>query len=92
MPWVVTANFTDDGAVAYRRADGTWARALGEAGLLDSEATAKEVATTASQREQREISDAYPIEIAVEAGIFFPQSARERIRATGPTIRVRRPD
>ncbi|HEY4180906.1 MAG TPA: DUF2849 domain-containing protein [Kofleriaceae bacterium] len=92
MFWVVTANFTEDGAVAYRRSDGTWARALAEAGLLDSEAIAKELATTATQREQREISDAYPIQIDVENGVILAQSARERIRANGPTIRVRRPD
>ena len=90
--WIVTANFTDDGAVAYRRADGTWSRSLADGGLIDSEATAKEHAASAAQREQREISDPYIIEVAVENGAYLPQSARERIRANGPTIRVRRPD
>ena len=36
MFFIVTANFTDDGAVAWRRADGTWSRAIAEAGLVDS--------------------------------------------------------
>lgn len=90
--FIVTANFTDDGAVAWRRADGTWSRAIAEAGLVDSEANAKALAATAAQREQREVSDPYVIEVAVDGGVIQPQSARERIRANGPTIRIRRPD
>ena len=61
MFFIVTANFTDDGAVAWRRADGTWSRAIAEAGLVDSETNAKEHAATAAQREQREVSDPYVI-------------------------------
>jgi sulfite reductase (NADPH) hemoprotein beta-component len=90
--WIVTANFTDDGAVAYRRANGTWSRALADAGLIDSETNAKEHAAASAQREQREVSDPYVIEVAVTDGVIHPQSARERIRANGPTIRIRRPD
>lgn len=89
--WIVTGNFTDDGAVAYRRADGTWARRLAEAGLLADEAIATGHATHAAAHEQREIASAYPI--AVRAGATIdPLTARERIRATGPTIQIRRPD
>lgn len=90
--WIVTANFTETGAVAYRRADGTWSRVFAEAGVLDSEANAKEHVATAAQREQREVSDPYVIDVAAEDGVIQPQSARERIRANGPTIRIRRPD
>lgn len=90
--WIVTANFTEDGAVAYRRADGTWSRVFTEAGVVDSEANAKQHATTSAQREQREVSDPYVIEVAAVDGVIQPQSARERIRANGPTIRIRRPD
>jgi sulfite reductase (NADPH) hemoprotein beta-component len=90
--WIVTANFTEDGAVAWRRSDGTWARAFADAGVVDSEANAKELATTATQREQREITDAYVVPVRALEGAVELQSARERIRANGPTIRIRRPD
>lgn len=90
--WIVTANLTEDGAVAWRRSDGTWSRAFADAGVIDSEANAKDLATTATQLEQREITDAYVIQVrAVDGAVELP-SARERIRANGPTIRIRRPD
>lgn len=89
--WVVTGNFTDDGAVSWRRADGTWARTLTEAGVVD-EATATAQAAHAKAAEQREICDAYGIAVLVEAGVIDPLTARERIRANGPTVRLRRPD
>lgn len=90
--WIVTGKFTDDGANAWRRADGTWSRAIGEAGLLDDEATGKAQAAAAIANEQREISDPYVIEVHAADGVIDPLTARERIRANGPTVPLRRPD
>lgn len=90
--WVVTGKFTDDAANAWRRADGTWSRDLQEAGLVGDEATAKTHVANAVANEQREISDPYVIEVHADGTTIDPLSARERIRATGPTIRIRRPD
>ena len=90
--WIVTGNFTDDGAVAWRRADGTWSRRIADAGLLDDEATASAHAAHAVAHEQRELASAYPIAVHGETGTIIPLTARERIRATGPTISFRRPD
>lgn len=90
--WVVTGKFTDDGANAWRRADGTWSRRLDEAGLLDDEATGKALAQAAVAHEQREISDPYVIEVHASGGTIDPLTARERIRANGPTVPLRRPD
>jgi uncharacterized protein DUF2849 len=90
--WIVTANFLDDGAVAWRRADGTWSRKVAEAGPLPDEATARTYVASAIAREQREVCDPYPIEVELAGGVITPLSARERIRANGPTIRLRRPD
>ncbi|MBA3398173.1 MAG: DUF2849 domain-containing protein [Deltaproteobacteria bacterium] len=90
--WVVTASFTDDGSNAYRRADGTWSRALAEAGLLTEEATGKVHAAQAVADEQRLISDPYVIEVHASDSKVEALSARERIRATGPTVPIRRPD
>lgn len=88
---IVTANYTVDGAVAWRRADGTWTRQLAEAGLLDA-AAATAAAATAKLAEQREISDPYVIEVHADGATIDPLTARERIRANGPTIQLRRPD
>jgi hypothetical protein len=90
--FVVTAKFTDDGSNAWRRADGTWSPRIEEAGLVADEATAKAQVASTVANEQRQISDPYVIEVFADAGKIDPLSARERIRATGPTVRVRRPD
>lgn len=90
--WVVTAKFTDDGANAWRRADGTWSRGLADAGLVADEATAKAFAAHTVAKEQRLISDPYVIEVHASDGKIDALSARERIRATGPTVPIRRPD
>lgn len=90
--WVVTGKFTDDGANAWRRADGAWSRRLDDAELLNDEATGKAYAAAAVAHEQREISDPYVIEVHAASGTIDPLTARERIRASGPTVPVRRPD
>lgn len=90
--WIVTGNFTDDGAVAWRRADGTWSRRIAEAGLLDDEASAKAIAATSHANEQREICDPSGIEVHVTGSAIDPLTARQRIRANGPTVPLRRPD
>jgi hypothetical protein len=89
--WIVTGNFTDDGAVAWRRADGTWSRRIAEAGLVD-EPTAKALAAAAIAHEQRELCDPYGVEVRVDGDTIDPLTARQRIRAHGPTVRIRRPD
>ena len=88
--WVVTGKFTEDAANVWRRADGTWSRDLQQAGVLGDEATAKSIAAAASANEQRKITDPYVIEVFSEAGTIDPLTARERIRATGPTVHTRR--
>ncbi len=90
--WIVTGNFTDDGSVAYRRADGTWSKRLADAGLLADEATAKHHALAAVATEQRLISDPYGIEVYADGTTIDPLTARQRIRANGPTIPIRRRD
>ncbi len=89
---VVTARFLADGAPVYLKADGTWGRALQEAQLFPAERADTE-AVMRAKTEQRLVADPYTIKVLVESGGFIDAlSARERIRATGPTVRVRRPD
>jgi hypothetical protein len=90
--WVVTGKFTEDGSNAWRRTDGTWSASLADASLFADEAGAKTVLPNIVAHEQRQISDPYVIEVNVSEGEIHALSARERIRANGPTIRIRRPD
>lgn len=90
--FVVTANFTDDGSVAWRRADGSWGKRLAESGLVDDEAAATALAASANAAEQRLVSDPYVIEVFADGGTIDALTARERIRANGPTVPLRRPD
>ena len=92
MSWIVTAKVTNDGSNTYRRSDGTWSPRLADAGLFDDEASAKVVLPAIVATEQRTISDPYVIEVALKDGEILALSARERIRASGPTIRIRRAD
>jgi hypothetical protein len=88
--WVVTGKLTDDASNVWRRADGTWTRDLQEAGVVADEPTAKSLAASALANEQRQITDPYVIEVYAADGKIDPLTARERIRATGPTVHTRR--
>lgn len=88
---VVTARFLADGAPAYLTKTGTWTRTLQEA----APRPATEGEAEASQRaknEQRIVADPYTFKVEVRDGFIDALSARERIRSTGPTVRMRRPD
>jgi len=89
--FVVTANLTDDGSVAYMKADKTWTPRLSEAAVLEGKGAVDEwleVATT----QERAVCDPYAMKVGLQDGRAVPLSARERIRSDGPTTRLRRPD
>jgi hypothetical protein len=88
---VVTARFLSDGAPAYLTAGGSWSRALAEAKPLSPEEGEAEAAQR-NKTEQRIVADAYTFKVAVKDGVIDALSARERIRSTAPTVRIRRPD
>lgn len=90
--WIVTANFTADGSVAYRRSDGTWSGHFADAEVFLTEEETAEIVRRAGQLEQRLVSDPYGIDVGFGPNGIFPNTARERIRAEGPTVPVRRPD
>jgi len=89
--FVVTASFTDDGAPAYLTADGGWSRALQDAQPMHADAQERQVAER-SAHDQRAVCDPYAFKVEVTAGVIDPLTAREHIRAKGPTTRLRRPD
>jgi Protein of unknown function (DUF2849) len=90
--FVVTASITDSGSPTYLKADGVWSPRLAEARCLESEAEAAGLVEEANVHQQRLVSDPYAFPVLIEDGAIDPLSAREHIRANGPSVRVRRPD
>lgn len=89
--FVVSASLTESGAPAYLGQRG-WSPRFSEAAPFSAEAEANARAQRADTEEQRVVSDPYTFAVILESGKPVPLSMRERIRAEGPTVRVRRPD
>jgi hypothetical protein len=91
LQWIVTANFTADGAVAYFRADHSFSKQLSDAAVFDTKEAGEEAVKIALTNE-RLVADPYLTEVAAAPQGLDALTARERIRSQGPTVRVRRPD
>jgi hypothetical protein len=91
LKWVVTANFTADGSVAYLHANGEFGHKLSEAQVYATKDEAEAARQTILGAE-RIVSDPYLTEVGIAPQGLDALSARERIREQGPSVRVRRPD
>jgi uncharacterized protein DUF2849 len=89
--FVISASFTDTGAPAYLTADGGWSGELQSAVLIEGEAERDEQLARAL-RQERVVCDPYFFDAKRVGKLIDPISTREKIRAEGPTVRVRRPD
>ena len=89
--FVISASFTESGAPAYLTRNGTWARDLQAAVPIATEAE-RDALLAEALRQERQVCDAYFFDVRIDAGVIDPLSTRERIRAEGPTVRIRRPD
>jgi hypothetical protein len=89
--FVISASLTDTGAPTYLTKDGGWTRDLQAALLVQSEVE-RDSLLEAALRQERLVSDPYFFDVRLEGSAIDPLSARERIRAEGPTTRIRRPD
>ncbi|HRE61119.1 MAG TPA: DUF2849 domain-containing protein [Micropepsaceae bacterium] len=87
-PQILTAWRLDDGEAVYRGAGG-WVRALEDATPFTGIEAAK-AALEAAEADvaARVIVGPYLFDAAVERGVIRPLSARELIRAKGPTVRL----
>ena len=86
---IVTANRLIDGEVVWLGHHGQWVEELAAAralGTSEDEAAALDVA--AKSVSDREVVDTYALDVTVEDGVIVPVRLRERIRATGPTVRL----
>jgi hypothetical protein len=89
--FVISAQFTDSGGPAYMTADGEWSPDLQAAALLATEAE-RDAALARALQQERSVCDPYFFDVRLEGKTVDPISTRERIRAEGPTVRIRRPD
>lgn len=85
-PVVVTANRVDDGAVIYRRADGSWTDKLAAAAIATDAAGADALLSGARDDDLGAVGPYIaPVKLAAD-GALQPGNLREAIRLRGPTI------
>lgn len=89
--FVISANLLQSGACCWRRKDGTWATDLQEAHPAATEAE-RDAMLAEAQREEKAVADPYAFPVLVNGSTIDPLTAREEIRAKGPTVAYRRPD
>jgi hypothetical protein len=89
--FVVTANLLGSGAPTYRRKDGSWSTNLQEAHPI-ADAAERDSMLAEAAREEATVADAYFFPVRLDGPTIDPLTAREEIRAKGPTVPYRRPD
>jgi hypothetical protein len=89
--FVVTANILGSGAPAYRRRDGSWSTNLQDAHPVETEAERDQMVADA-MREEATVADPYFFSVRLEGTTIDPLTAREEIRAKGPTVPYGRHD
>jgi hypothetical protein len=89
--FVISAQFLGTGAPAYLTAAGAWSEDLQSAAAVLTDAERDQMLEQAA-RQERVVCDPYFFDVRVQRELLEPLSARERIRAQGPSTRVRRPD
>jgi hypothetical protein len=89
--FVISAGRTDSGAPTYLCENGEWSPDLQQAFAM-VDAAERDERLARALKQERLVSDPYFFEVAIENGVIDPLTARERIRANGPTTRIRRPD
>jgi hypothetical protein len=89
--WVITAGFTDDGAPAFMSADGGWTRDLQQAWAIEGDAKKDEALANALKQEVI-VCDPYAYQVSLTDQGIDPLSAKEFVRANGPSVPYRRPD
>lgn len=89
--WVITANRTDDGAPVYLDPEHGWTERLAAA-LTTAEDADKDALLGEAKEQERVVCDPYAFRVVLSGGSATPTTTRERIRGTGPTTPLRRPD
>lgn len=88
---VITARWLADGAPVYFTSKGEWSRDF-QASVVFPPEKGEAEATRLGQSDQRVVADPYTFKVERREGGLDALTTRERIRSTGPTTRIRRPD
>jgi hypothetical protein len=89
--FVISAVLVSSGAPVYRRGDGSWTTSIQEAHPAIDEAE-RDAMLRAAQAEEATVCDPYAFAVRLLDGAIDPLTAREKIRAEGPTVPYGRPD
>ncbi len=88
MQEMITANRLADGRVVFLESGGQWSEDFHRGAILsDAAAKAEAQARAQASAAANEVVDPYAIELELRAGHLAPKALRERIRASGPTVR-----
>jgi hypothetical protein len=88
MQEMITANRLADGRVVFWQPDARWSEEFQRGAILvDAAAKAEALAQAQASAAANEVVEPYPIELEMRAGHLAPKTLRERIRASGPTVR-----
>jgi|SRR6185312_1896269 hypothetical protein len=85
LKWILTANFTRDGAVGYYTAAQTFSRQVIDVQVFPTKEEAEAALKSAKAREA-EVADPYITEVSEGPNGLDLLTARERIRSLGPTV------
>jgi len=85
LKWIVTANFTADGAPAYVTAGGGWSGRIADAVVFEQKDDA-EAQRKQALRAEAQVTDPYLMEASDAGPKLDVLTARERIRAEGPSV------
>ncbi|MCZ7683109.1 MAG: DUF2849 domain-containing protein [Sandaracinaceae bacterium] len=86
---IVTAQRLSDGRVVYLRRDRSWAQRDAEA-FVSEDAALVEALVDWAKTQTEAVVEPYRVEVEVESGVIRHLTARERIRAEGPSAVLRR--
>jgi len=89
--FVITGSLTLEGSVAYLDSEGSWAQGLEKAHVFNDSETAEQRLAEVRKAEST-ITEPYVFPAEMRNGEIRPLSAREKLRAEGPSTRLRRPD
>lgn len=85
LKWIVSVNYTRDGAVGYFTAARTYSRQVSDAAIFATKEEA-EAARLEALKAEALVADPYLMEVTETDGKLDLMSARERIRSLGPTV------
>jgi len=84
---VVTASRLRDGTILWLGAGQQWRERFAEAQTLDAEALTAALEFGAREVAAQHVIGVYDVDVEINDGTLTPLSARERVRALGPSVR-----